>query len=128
MTTIGPSARPQSTRATTAPDLIRPVAPKLGDCSARLCHHPPLADVRHSIPCRRPPKVACRRVLTNASHQLDGGIPNIPTSSNRKTRFRRKKAVYRERNHVERFFDELKQLRGIAIRYDKRRATFFAFI
>jgi transposase len=60
--------------------------------------------------------------------QLDGGIPNIPTSSNRKTRFRRKKAVYRERNHVERFFDELKQLRGIAIRYDKRRATFFAFI
>ena len=57
-----------------------------------------------------------------------GAIPNIPTKSNRKKKFRWKKAIYRERNHVERFFNKLKQFRRIATRYDKLGATFFAFI
>jgi transposase len=57
-----------------------------------------------------------------------GAIPNIPNRANRKRKFRWKKAIYRERNHVERFFNKLKQFRRIATRYDKLGATFFAFI
>ena len=57
-----------------------------------------------------------------------GAIPNIPNRSNRKKKFRWKKTIYRERNHVERFFNKLKQFRRIATRYDKLGATFLAFI
>jgi transposase len=57
-----------------------------------------------------------------------GAIPNIPTRANRKKKFRWKKAIYRERNHVERFFNKLKQFRRIATRYDELGATFLAFI
>jgi len=57
-----------------------------------------------------------------------GAIPNIPNKSNRKRRYRWKKAIYRKRNHVERFFNKLKQFRRIATRYDKLGATFFAFL
>lgn len=57
-----------------------------------------------------------------------GAIPNIPNRSNRKRKYRWKKAIYRERNLVERFFNKLKQFRRIATRYDKLGATFFAFI
>jgi len=46
----------------------------------------------------------------------------------RKKRFRWTKALYRERNNVERFFNKLKQFRRIATRYDKLGATFMAFI
>lgn len=57
-----------------------------------------------------------------------GAIPNIPNRSNRKTKYRWTKAIYRERNHVERFFNKLKQSRRIATRYDKLGANFFAFV
>ena len=57
-----------------------------------------------------------------------GAIPNIPNRSNRKTKFRWKKTIYRQRNHVERFFNKLKQFRRIATRYDKLGANFFAFV
>ena len=57
-----------------------------------------------------------------------GAIPNIPNRSNRKTKFRWKKAIYRQRNHVERFFNKLKQFRRVATRYDKLGANFFAFV
>jgi transposase len=57
-----------------------------------------------------------------------GAIPNIPNRANRKKKFRWNKTLYRERNHVERFFNKLKQFRRIATRYDKLGATFFAFI
>jgi len=60
--------------------------------------------------------------------RAQGAIPNIPNKTNRKKRFRWKKAIYRERNHVERFFNKLKQFRRIATRYDKLGATFFAFV
>jgi len=66
------------------------------------------------------------RVRTHIRAQ--GAIPNIPNRANRKTKFRWKKTIYRERNHVERFFNKLKQFRRIATRYDKLGATFFAFI
>jgi len=57
-----------------------------------------------------------------------GAIPNIPNRSNRKTKYRWTKAIYRERNHVERFFNRLKQFRRIATRYDKLGADFFASV
>ena len=56
--------------------------------------------------------------------RAQGAIPNVPSRANRKTKFRWKKAIYRERNHVERFFNKLKQFRRIATRYDKLGATF----
>jgi transposase len=60
--------------------------------------------------------------------KAQGAFANIPNRSNRKKKFRWKKAIYRERNHVERFFNKLKQFRRIATRYDKLGATFLAFI
>ena len=55
-------------------------------------------------------------------------IANIPNMIRRKKRFRWTKALYRERNQFERFFNKLKQFRRIATRYDKLGATFLAFI
>ena len=46
-----------------------------------------------------------------------GAIANIPNMIRRKKHFRWTKALYRERNHVERFFNQLKQFRRIATRY-----------
>jgi len=60
--------------------------------------------------------------------RAQGAIPNIPNRSNRKTRYRWKKSIYRQRNLVERFFNKLKNFRRIATRYDKLGATFFAFV
>jgi transposase len=57
-----------------------------------------------------------------------GAIANIPHMIRRKKRFRWTKALYRQRNHVERFFNKLKHFRRIATRYDKLGATFLAFI
>ena len=57
-----------------------------------------------------------------------GAIANIPNMSRRNKRFRWKKAVYRQRNLIERFFNKLKQYRRIATRYDKLGASFRAFI
>ena len=57
-----------------------------------------------------------------------GAIANIPNMIRRKKRFRWTKAIYRERNHVERFFNKLKQFRRIATRYDKLAANFLAMI
>ena len=62
----------------------------------------------------------------NIRHQ--GAVPNIPNRSNRKTKYRWTKVLYRERNRVERFFNRLKQFRRIATRYDKLGANFFAFV
>lgn len=60
--------------------------------------------------------------------RAQGAVPNIPNKSNRKKRYRWKKSIYRQRNHVERFFNKLKNFRRIATRYDKLGATFFAFV
>jgi transposase len=65
-------------------------------------------------------------IRADIRHQ--GAVPNIPNRSNRKTKYRWTKALYRERNRVERFFNRLKQFRRIATRYDKLGANFFAFV
>jgi transposase len=53
---------------------------------------------------------------------------NIPPKSNRKGSFVFSAFVYRYRNLVERFFNRLKQFRGIATRYDKNPENFLAAI
>jgi transposase len=55
-------------------------------------------------------------------------LPIIPPKANRREPvpcdFRR----YRDRNHVERLFNRLKQSRRIATRYDKTAKSFLAFL
>lgn len=53
---------------------------------------------------------------------------NIPPKRNRKGSFAFSSWLYRQRNLVERFFNKLKQFRGIATRYDKDPANFLAAI
>lgn len=53
---------------------------------------------------------------------------NIPNRSNRKQRFGFSSWLYRQRNLVERFFNRIKQFRGIATRYDKDAANYLAAI
>jgi transposase len=53
---------------------------------------------------------------------------NIPPKSNRKGSFAFSAFLYRYRNLVERFFNKLKQYRGIATRYDKSPENFLAAI
>jgi transposase len=53
---------------------------------------------------------------------------NIPPKSNRKGSFAFSTFLYRYRNLVERFFNKLKQFRGIATRYDKNPDNFLAAI
>ena len=45
---------------------------------------------------------------------------NIPPKTNRKDSFVSSRWVYRQRNLVERFFNRIKQFRGIATQYNKR--------
>ncbi|WP_303832141.1 IS5 family transposase [Asticcacaulis taihuensis] len=53
---------------------------------------------------------------------------NIPPKANRKGSFAFCGWVYRQRNLVERFFNKLKQFRGIATRYDKNPLNFLAAV
>jgi transposase len=57
---------------------------------------------------------------------LDGVEAVIPPISTRSKRLPYDKALYKERNRVERFFNNLKHFRRIATRYDKLRKTFLA--
>ncbi|ADP71299.1 hypothetical protein Rvan_2072 [Rhodomicrobium vannielii ATCC 17100] len=53
---------------------------------------------------------------------------NIPPRRNRKGRFVFSGWLYRQRHIVERFFNKIKQLRGIATRYDKDPANFLTAV
>src|ERR1700733_13733092 len=60
----------------------------------------------------------------DADHLREAVLPGqaksvIPPKSNRRTPIDYDKALYRERNLVERFFNKLKQFRRVATRYDK---------
>lgn len=52
----------------------------------------------------------------------------LPRKANERRRGSFDKAVYRERNQVERFFNRLKQNRRIATRYEKRAINYLAMI
>ena len=53
---------------------------------------------------------------------------NLPAKRNRKKTFAFSSFLYRYRNLVERFFNRLKEARGIATRYDKRADNYLAAI
>lgn len=57
-----------------------------------------------------------------------GITPVIPPKRNRTTRRETDFSLSHERNLVERFFNELKQFRAIATRYDKLKSTFLAAV
>jgi transposase len=57
-----------------------------------------------------------------------GAFANIPSKVNRKVALPFDKKAYRARNLVERFFNKLKQFRGIATRYDKNPENFLAAV
>ncbi len=52
----------------------------------------------------------------------------IPPKSNRNTLREYDKALYKERNLVERFFNKLKHFRRVATRYDKTASAFLGFV
>jgi transposase len=47
-------------------------------------------------------------------------LGEYPCTANRKQTFSFSRWVYRQRNLVERFFNRIKQMRGLATRYDRR--------
>lgn len=55
-------------------------------------------------------------------------VPVIPSKSNRRAPRDYDKESYKLREKVERFFNNLKQFRRIATRYEKLSQTFLAFI
>ena len=55
-------------------------------------------------------------------------VPVIPPKSNRRVPLDYDKNLYKFREKVERFFNNLKQFRGIATRYEKLSQTFLALI
>jgi transposase len=52
----------------------------------------------------------------------------IPSNRSRKRRIRHNKALYRERNCIERCFNKLKPFRRPATRYDRRAAHYLGFL
>jgi putative transposase len=57
-----------------------------------------------------------------------GAEPVIPPRRHRKHQHAYDKALYKERNIIERFFNKLKQFRRIATRYDKLLNNFMGFV
>ena len=53
---------------------------------------------------------------------------NIPSRTTRKDTFALSRWVYRQPNRIERFFNRLKQWRGLATRYDRRADNFLAAV
>ena len=60
--------------------------------------------------------------------EAQGAAPNIPDKSNRKERHCFSKALYKERNRVERFFNKIKHFRRIATRFEKNAQNYLAMI
>lgn len=73
--------------------------------------------------------IADRAYDTNAIRDLAakrGAWANIPPRSIRKGSFAFSTWVYRQRNLVERFFNQVKQFRGLATRYDRNPENYLA--
>lgn len=60
--------------------------------------------------------------------EAQGAAPNIPDKANRKQRHCFSKALHKERNHVERFFNWIKHFCRIAMRFQKLAANYLAMI
>lgn len=57
-----------------------------------------------------------------------GAWANIPPKSNRSAPICFSPYLYRARNHVERFFNRIKQCRRVATRYDRLAGNYLAFV
>ena len=57
-----------------------------------------------------------------------GAWANIPPKSNRSDPICFSPYLYRARNQVERFFNRIKQCRGVATRYDRLAGNYLAFV
>jgi transposase len=57
-----------------------------------------------------------------------GGEVVIPPRRHRRFQHAHDKAIYKERNRIERFFSRIKHCRRIATRYDKLAQTFMGFV
>lgn len=60
--------------------------------------------------------------------ETQGATANIPDKVTRKHRHRFSKTLYKERNHIERFFNRIKHFRRIATRFEKHAANYLAMI
>ena len=60
--------------------------------------------------------------------EAQGAAPNIPDKSNRKEKHCFSKALYKERNLVERFFNRIKHFRRVATRFEKHAENYLAMI
>ena len=60
--------------------------------------------------------------------EAQGAAPNIPDRITRRSRHCFSRALYRERNRIERFFNKLKHFRRLATRYDKLADSFLAML
>ena len=56
------------------------------------------------------------------------GICVIPSRKNRKEQRKYNKDIYKNRNQIERFFNQLKQFRRMATRYDKLLFSFLSLV
>ena len=65
-------------------------------------------------------------MLSGASARAEPDV--IPSKSNRRAPIAYDKALYKERNLVERFFNKLKQFRRVATRYNKLLANYRGFV
>ena len=57
-----------------------------------------------------------------------GAVAHIPTQRDRKVQRSVDRAIYRQRNLVERYFNKLKHFRRIATRFEKRAVTYFSAV
>ena len=81
--------------------------------------------------------IAAEHVIADKAYDADrlflkvieqGGDPVIPPRRHRKRQHAYDKAIYKERNRVENFFNRIKHCRRIATRYDKLAHTFMGFV
>jgi transposase len=63
-----------------------------------------------------------------AAIQARGAVPNIPDKVNRKQRHCFSRALYKERNRIERFFSKIKHFRRVATRYEKHASNYLAMV
>jgi len=60
--------------------------------------------------------------------EAKGEAPNITDKANRKQSHCFSKALYAERNHVERFFNRIEHFRRVAMRFEKHATNYLAII
>ena len=98
------------------------------------CHESPVFE---PVFAQVPPEPTLTHAIMDKGYDSDGIrehllaqdiVPVIPPKSNRRTPRDYDKALYKLREKMERFFNNLKQFRRIATRYEKLSKTFLALI